>query len=165
MLLCKDGGMVEARRAKPGDAPELMRLRRVMLESMNDDVPGGPWVEAGIAILHRQLSDPDERTGMFVVDVPDGPGVAACVVGAIDQRLPNPSDPTGLRGYVYSVATDPAYRRRGFSRACMTALLEWYAERGIAVVDLRASRDGLPLYGSLGFQRTADPTMRIYPRR
>ncbi|MFI5937108.1 GNAT family N-acetyltransferase [Actinoplanes sp. NPDC051494] len=156
--------MVEARRASIGDAPELMRLRKVMLESMDDEVPDGPWIDGGIAVLRRQLGDPGDRTGVFVVDVPGGPGLAACVVGAIDQRLPNPGDPTGLRGYVYSVATDPSYRRRGFSRACMTALLQWYAQRGIAVVDLRASRDGLPLYESLGFQRTSGPIMRIHPR-
>ena len=73
------------------------------------------------------------------------------MLGQVDQRLPGPSDPTGLRGYVYNVATDPAYRRRGLSRACMTALLEWFARSGAEVVDLRASPEGEPLYASLGF--------------
>ena len=100
------------------------------------------------------------------MDRPDGPGLAACVVGAVDQRQPGPRDTSGLRGYVYNVATDVAYRRRGFSRACMTALLDWYARRGITAVDLRASADGEPLYASLGFARTRDPAMRrISPAR
>jgi ribosomal protein S18 acetylase RimI-like enzyme len=92
--------------------------------------------------------------------VPGDSGLVACVVGAIDERLPGPHNPTGWRGYVYNVATDPAYRRRGFSRACMQALLEWFAERGVGSVDLRASPDGEPLYTSLGFARTRDPAMR-----
>ncbi|MEV4706967.1 GNAT family N-acetyltransferase [Actinoplanes sp. NPDC049316] len=154
--------MIEARRAGPADATELMRLRKVMLDSMRDrPSPDGEWQDVGRAILQRQLADPAGTLAAFVVDRPEASGLAACVVGAVDQRLPNPSDPTGLRGYVYSVATDPAYRRRGYSRACMTALIAWYAHRGIRAVDLRASRDGEPLYASLGFRRTDDPAMRL----
>jgi GNAT superfamily N-acetyltransferase len=154
--------MIDTRRAGTGDAAELMRLRGVM---MNAAEPG-PWVAAGIPVLERLLTDPAETFAAFVVDRPDGPGLAACVVGAVDQRLPGPRDSSGLRGYVYNVATDTAYRRRGFSRACMTALLEWYAQRGITAVDLRASPDGEPLYASLGFHRSGDPGMRLLiPKR
>jgi ribosomal protein S18 acetylase RimI-like enzyme len=156
----RDVGMAEARRAKPEDAEELMRLRTVMMAGMPGVSPPlqGPWLEAGADVLRRQLADPAERVAAFVVDSPDG--LAACVVGSIDERLPGPRSPSPWKGYVYNVATDPAYRRRGFSRACMHALLEWYAERGVDLVDLRASPDGEPLYASLGFVRTNDPTMR-----
>src|SRR5690242_2432230 len=126
MFLCKDGGMIKARQAGPADATELMRLRKVMLDSMRaEPSPDGEWQDNGRALLERWLADPDGNLAAFVVDRPDASGLAACVVGAVDQRLPNPSDQTGLRGYVYSVATDPAYRRRGYSRACMTALIDW----------------------------------------
>lgn len=139
-----------------------MRLRGVMLSSMNgSEVAPGDWVENGVTMLRRRLGDPQDQWAVFVVDRPDEPGLAACVVGSIDQRLPNPTNPTGLRGYVHNVATDQAYRRRGFSRACMTALLEWYARRGVGAVDLRASPDGEPLYAALGFRRTEGPTMRV----
>ncbi|MFJ8580046.1 hypothetical protein [Micromonospora sp. NPDC093277] len=33
-------------------------------------------------------------------------------------------------GYVFNVATDRDCRRRGYSRACMLALLGWYQQRG-----------------------------------
>jgi ribosomal protein S18 acetylase RimI-like enzyme len=152
--------MNEVRRAKPEDAEELMRLRMVMLAGMPGATPPepGPWLEAGADVLRRQLADPAERLAAFVVDAPDG--LAACVVGAIDERLPGPGGSSRWRGYIYNVATDPAFRRRGFSRACMQALLSWFAERGVEVVDLRASPDGEPLYTSLGFVRTKDPAMR-----
>jgi ribosomal protein S18 acetylase RimI-like enzyme len=152
--------MIEVRRGRPEDAEELMRLRTVMMAGM----PGastpqpGPWLEAGAAVLRRQLTDPAELVAAFVVDSP--PGLAACVVGAIDERLPGPRSVSPLRGYVYNVVTDPAYRRRGFSRACMQALLAWFEEHGVSSVDLRASPDGEPLYASLGFARTKDPAMR-----
>jgi GNAT superfamily N-acetyltransferase len=62
---------------------------------------------------------------------------------------------------VFNVATDPGFRRRGYSRACMEALLGWYRQRGVARIDLRASPDGEPLYRALGFTPTAGRAMRL----
>jgi GNAT superfamily N-acetyltransferase len=154
--------MIDTRRAGVGDAAELLRLRSVMLQAVR---PGGPdprsWIEPGIEVVRRLLDPGNRAMAAFVVDKPDGAGLAACVVGTIDQRLPGPNDPTGLRGYVLNVATDPGYRRRGFSRACMVALLDWYAQQGITAVDLRASAEGEPLYAALGFVRNREPGMRL----
>ena len=155
--------MVDIRRAGPGDAEELMRLRGVMMASTQGvPPPAGDWQRIGAEMLRTQLVAAEASIAAFVADKGDEPGLAACVLGQVDQRLPGPSNPTGLRGYVYNVATDPAYRRRGLSRACMTALLEWYAGRGVGTIDLRASPDGEPLYASLGFRRTKDPAMRVF---
>jgi ribosomal protein S18 acetylase RimI-like enzyme len=162
-----DVRMIEVRRAGPDDAGELMRLRTVMLESLPGagTMPDGPWRAEGAAVFRRQLADPADRLAAFVVDRPDAAALAACVVGAIDERLPNPLDGP-YRGYVYNVATDPAYRRRGYSRACMDALLRWYDQRGLRVVFLHASPDGRPLYTSLGFALLEDPAMRwVNPAR
>ena len=63
---------------------------------------------------------------------------------------------------MFNVATDPAYRRRGYSRHCTTAVLDWYRSRGIRTVDLRATSQAEPLYRSLGFRRTSDPAMRLH---
>jgi GNAT superfamily N-acetyltransferase len=154
--------MIDTRRAGVGDAAEILRLRSVMLNAVR---PGGPdpqtWIGPGLEVTRRLLDPGNATMAAFVVDKPDGPGLAACVVGAIDQRLPGPNDPSGLRGYVLSVATDPAYRRRGYSRACMTAVLRWFEQQGIAAIDLRASAEGEPLYASLGFVRSRDPGMRL----
>jgi ribosomal protein S18 acetylase RimI-like enzyme len=153
--------MNEVRRAGPGDADELMRLRAVMLAGMPGAAPPrhGPWLTAGADVLRRQLGNPADQVAAFVMDATDG--LAACVVGAIDERLPGPHSLTPWKGYIYNVATDPAHRRRGFSRACMRALLDWFAERQVRTVDLRASIHGEPLYASLGFRRTQDPAMRL----
>jgi ribosomal protein S18 acetylase RimI-like enzyme len=149
---------IDVRRASARDADELMALRAVMLDALDDRRPAaGDWAAAGARILRSRLGD---TMAAFVVDRDDRPGLAACAVGQVDQRLPGPGDPAGLRGYVYNVATLPAYRRKGLSRACMEALLKWFAERGVRAVDLRASPDGASLYRSLGFEPTAHPAMR-----
>jgi GNAT superfamily N-acetyltransferase len=153
--------MIDVRRAGPADAEGLMEMRGVMLGSMGDGTPlTGDWQRTGAAVLRERLARERHTLAAFVVDRGPGHGIAACAVGQVDQRLPGPNDPTGLRGYVYNVATDPAYRRRGFSRACMTALLDWFDGLGVGVVDLRASARGEGLYASLGFVRTPDPAMR-----
>ncbi|WP_336213933.1 GNAT family N-acetyltransferase [Nonomuraea sp. LPB2021202275-12-8] len=155
--------MGEARRATAADAEELVRLRAVLLAHMSGREPvGEDWRQAAADMLRARLDEPDTTMAAFVVDRPDRPGaLAACAVGAVDQRLGGPGNPAGTCGYVYSVATDPDQRRRGYSRQCVTALLGWYRDRGIATVFLRASEEGEPLYRSLGFDRTGDPAMRL----
>lgn len=107
-------------------------------------------------------------------ELPDGAGLAdgaeladragllaACAVGTVEYRLPGPGNPSGEVGYVFNVVTDPAHRRRGYSRSCMAALLDWYRDRGVRTIDLRASSEGEPLYRSLGFALSRDPAMRL----
>nr|WP_240942955.1 GNAT family N-acetyltransferase [Planosporangium thailandense] len=158
-------------------------MRAVMLSSLGGTEPApGPWRDTAVQILRTRLVDPDGALAAFVVDAPDrdapdrdapdrdapdgdGQGrpasLAACVVGLVEQRLPSPANPTGEVGYVFSVATDPDHRRRGYARACMQRLLAWFSHRGVTQIDLRASTDGEPMYRSLGFERTRDPAMRL----
>ncbi|BCJ73164.1 N-acetyltransferase [Catellatospora sp. IY07-71] len=155
-------GVIEARGAVAADAVELVRLRAVMLGSMHGRPPEpGAWQDEAVATLRERLDRPAATMAAYVVDAPDGPGLAACAVGTIDRRLGGPENPSGLTGYVFNVVTDEAYRRRGYSRACMTALLGWFAERGVPKVDLRASPDGEPLYLSLGFVPMTGPMLRL----
>jgi ribosomal protein S18 acetylase RimI-like enzyme len=153
---------MSARPATPADADELVRLRAVMLQTLadphrwNDD-----WRGPARETLRHRLTGPASSMAAFVTDRPDGTGLAACAVGIIEHRLGNPTNHSGLTGYVFNVATDPDHRRRGHARACMEALLEWFRSRGVGTVDLRASADAEPLYESLGFRRTPDPAMRL----
>ncbi|MEV4416972.1 GNAT family N-acetyltransferase [Catellatospora sp. NPDC049609] len=154
--------MIEVRGAVAADAAELVRLRAVLLGSMEGRPPApGPWQDEAMATLRARLGGPDAMMAAYVVDAPGGAGLAACAVGTIDLRLGGPENPSGLTGYVFNVVTDEAYRRRGFSRACVTALLDWFARRGVGKVDLRASADGERLYLSLGFVPTSGPTLRL----
>ncbi len=167
--------MTVVRRAGPDDAEELTRLRVVMWAALDGIAPVmGPWYPATVARFRETLADPDSTWAAFVVDKdsddtasvdtasagPAGTGLASCAVGTIERRLPNPGNLTGETGHIFNVATDPAYRRRGYSRACMTALLTWYAERGVTKVELNASPYGEPLYQQLGFARHSMPAMR-----
>jgi GNAT superfamily N-acetyltransferase len=155
--------VIEVRRATVDDVPELVRLRGVMLAGMSGREPApGPWQDAAARTLARRLPEPGGSLAAFVVGRPNGSGaVVACAVGVIECRLGDPDNPSGEIGHVFNVATDPGYRRRGYSRACMEALLGWYRQRGVARIDLRASPDGEPLYRALGFAPAAGRAMRL----
>jgi len=152
--------MTAPRRAVPADAEELVRLRKVMLDSVTGADPDVSWQPAAVATLRDRLADPDGTLTAYVVERPGG-GLAACAVGTVEYRLGGPGSPDGACGYVFSVSTDRDMRRRGYSRGCVEALLGWFRERGVRKVDLRASPEGEPLYASLGWVRTPDPAMRL----
>ena len=155
--------MTEVRRAGVSDAAELVRLREVMNAGLSPAAEAaGSWRETALRQFRKRLAAADPTLAAFVVDKPGRPGeLASCAVGQIEQRLAGPRVPDGAVGHVGNVATDPAYRRRGYSRACLLALIDWFACRGIGQLDLHASASGEPLYAELGFVRNADPAMRL----
>ncbi|MGP4048085.1 GNAT family N-acetyltransferase [Streptomyces sp. 2A115] len=150
------------RRAVPEDAEELLRLRQVMIDSMAGSDSSTQWHAESLPTVRGRLADPHGGFAAFVVDHPERPGVlAALVVGTLEYRIGRAGNPHGRVGYVFSVATDPDVRRRGYARACMEVLLDWFREKGVAQVDLNASSEAEPLYASLGFVRKPDPSMRL----
>jgi GNAT superfamily N-acetyltransferase len=143
---------IVARRATVEDAQELTRLRAVMISSLAP-ITDNAWWEPCVTALQDALSDPDGPLQAFVTDAPDAPGVLASgSVGVLQRRLPSPSNPSGVTGYILSVATDERYRRRGHARVVVGATLDWLRDCGVSRVDLHASDDARPLYRDLGFR-------------
>ena len=101
-----------------------------------------------------------EVTAFVAVDPADVP--IAVAVGIIDQRLPSPRRAQGKIGYVEWLATTAMSRRQGAARAATTALLEWFDEHEIDVIDVHSSPNAQPIYSSLGFN---DPTSRPMRRK
>jgi len=150
------------RRAVPEDAEELLRLRQVMLDSVFSAGSSTEWHAESLPTVRSRLADPDGGFAAFVVDHPERLGaLAALAVGTIEYRIGRKGNPHGRVGYVFSVATDPDVRRRGYARACMESLLDWFREQDVPQVDLNASAEAEPLYASLGFVRKPDPSMRV----
>ena len=54
-------------------------------------------------------------------------------------------------GYVHSVYTEPAYRRRGIARRIVDEMTGWSRAAGHAWLCLSYSDAGKPLYDSVGF--------------
>ncbi|MFJ7419612.1 GNAT family N-acetyltransferase [Streptomyces uncialis] len=146
---------VTVRRAVVADAGELARLRHLSLTcpavpwTEPRAVPDGPWTTECREAIAALLRDQD-RTAAFVVDA--GPGrLAACAMGLLLPRLPGPDSAKPFNGDISTVATDPEFRRLGYARATMTALMDWMAVSGCKGVSLSSSPEGEPLYTSFGF--------------
>ncbi|AXE85605.1 GNAT family N-acetyltransferase [Streptomyces sp. Go-475] len=150
------------RRALPEDAEEVLRLRQVMIDAVFATHSGVDWHGESLPTLRSRLGERDGDFAAFVVDHPERPGaLASLVAGTIDYRIGKAGDPHGQVGFVFSVATDPDARRRGYARACMTTLLEWFRERGARRVQLTASEEAEPLYASLGFRPKPNPLLEL----
>ncbi|QKW27351.1 GNAT family N-acetyltransferase [Streptomyces seoulensis] len=150
------------RRAGAADAGEVLRLRQVMIDSMAGADRSTGWHADSLPVLAARLAEPDGGFAAFVVDWPERPGtLAALVAGTLEYRIGRAGNPLGTVGYVFSVATDPGARRRGYARAGMDALLEWFRERGADRVQLTASAEAAPLYAALGFRPKPDPLLEL----
>jgi GNAT superfamily N-acetyltransferase len=97
---------------------------------------------------------------VFVVDHPHRAGLAASGAGTISTRLPAPNNISARAGYIQWIATDADARRRGCARLVMDALLAWYDEQRVPLLELHATDDGEPLYRLLGFDRGPHPALR-----
>ncbi|WP_335991575.1 GNAT family N-acetyltransferase [Glycomyces sp. MUSA5-2] len=153
--------MIATRSAGPGDIEELVRFRSLLLSEWFD-TSDPQWRAVTAEALSRRLAEPSPTMHAVVVDAPDGSGrLAACAVGTVSERLPTPGNPSGLYGWVFNVVTDPEWRRRGYSRACMDALVEWFRDNGVGTVELLATDQGLGMYEQIGFKVSAEPAMRL----
>jgi GNAT superfamily N-acetyltransferase len=72
---------------------------------------------------------------------------------------PGPQYAGDRLAYVYNVYTEPAHRRRGLARLIMDAIHAWCRDAGITSMALNASRDGKPLYESMGYAESPSPMM------
>lgn len=138
--------------------------------------------DADVLVRHRVAMFTDMGVAMDVARLdaafrawlgslmPSG-GYRAWLVEASDRRivggggitiLPWPPGPsyTGDRlAFVYNVYVDASYRRRGLARLIMDTIHAFCRDEGIPSVALNTSRDGLPLYQSLGYVESPNPMM------
>ena len=69
----------------------------------------------------------------------------------------------GLEALIVNVYTEPDFRRRGIAALLVRHALEYTRDHRITRVLLHASKEGRPLYESLGFVSTTE--MRLDPSR
>lgn len=90
-----------------------------------------------------------------VVAESDGQVVGGALL-QFKEALPNPLSLQAVRGYLFNVYTDPAFRSRGLARRMTLALLDVAKAQGIGMVELHASKHAEALYRSMGFEPTPE---------
>lgn len=143
--------------ATPSDVDALVELRAAMFDAMGQDTIGLQWRTAARAWFQERLPGADL---LVTVAEPLGFGPVSCAMAVVEHRAPSPTNATGLAAHLSSVSTLPEHRRRGYARACVTALLAALDGRGVNRTDLFASEDGEALYLDLGFRASPYPALR-----
>jgi ribosomal-protein-alanine N-acetyltransferase len=161
--------MISAMSAAPAPSVRFVPLPPLVLEALLAGDLSTAGAATGVPLTDWFLSDEitwlwrmrldqiaaDPRAAAWVaraaVSVPDG-----TVVGAAGFH--GPPDDTGMVEIGYS--TDPAYRRRGYAKAMVTALLRWAAAEP-SVVTVRASISpenaaSLATIGGFGFTHVGE---------
>ena len=78
--------------------------------------------------------------------------IVACALLLIVMKPMSPAFIHGKTATVLNVYTRPPYRRRGYARMIMDAILADAEEQNIDVIELKATEDGYDLYRSVGFE-------------
>ena len=132
------------------DIPGLIRLRLAFLAELH-----GPLAEEESASISAVLEDYFRRclgkTLLCYLAEVDGAAVAAAML-CIAEKPASRNTPTGVFGTVYSVYTQPAFRRRGISAALMRMMLEDGRARGLSYIELSATELGAGVYREVGFE-------------
>ena len=152
---------LQIRPATSADIPEILRQRRAMYEAMDykdEDALSAmlstckPYLTAAIEnrtfqcwlalendTRRRRRSDSDQSLAQ----------------SSLRSGMPPSHDSQRLRR--------PDFRRKGVARRLMQTMIDWCREKNFAAVYLHASKDGKPLYETLGFEPTTE--MRLKLRR
>ena len=146
---------VAVRKGAVRDVEALLRLRGVMFSSLDSTPAAQHWEGACRQIMLDGLNSGDLLAA--VAETEDGTIVAGGIA-AVHRWLPSPANPSGLKGYIGSMATDQEWRRHGIGRQIANHLIQALHERGISEIELHATEDGEGIYRSLGFTACDDLT-------
>jgi len=80
----------------------------------------------------------------------------------LQPALPNPEGETRLhRPYLFSMFTEPQFRRKGVASSIVRQAVEWCRKNGYPRLTLHASKKGRGLYAKYGFTRTWEMRRQI----
>lgn len=141
---------MELRRANAEDIDLLVALRLGFFDEVEPMLPTtrATLEKALRAFFEAQM--PTAENLVALLGEEDGQ-VIACGMLTVAERPPKPYNLTGRSGYLYNIHVQPAYRRRGYARQMVAALVEAAKALGAGHVELTSTAGGLPLYENLGF--------------
>jgi len=134
------------RKARVEESDVLTALRKLQLQD-EGSVPNDRMDETLPAYYAEMMA-----SGRMVVWVcEDGGEIVATSALILIDYIPSFNNPSGVEGYVASMYTAPAYRRRGIASTLLGHLAEEAKARGIHRVRLRASEQGRHVYKKVGY--------------
>ena len=130
---------------------ESRALRIGALETLEIEAAVKIWDEAG---LLRPWNDPRQDIRL-ALDSPASTVLAGHLDGILAATAMVGFD--GHRGWVYYVAVDPRFKRRGFGAAMMAAAEAWLKARGAPKLELLVRAENFTVVGfyeALGYKKS-----------
>ena len=134
------------------DIDELVRLR---LAYIREDF--GSLSAEDEADMREQLPDYFARklgADLVAFVARDGDKLIAAAYLLIIEKPSNPMIPGGLAGEVLSVYTEEEYRGKGICSRLIKDLVDYGRVKGLDRIDLKATKDGYPVYERQGFKES-----------
>lgn len=138
---------IEYRFTTKEDIELLMNLRLEMLKLVNNLPEDYKYGESFIANSRKYFLEGNQST---VIALSEGKAVGCASMSYIEV-MPTFDHPTGNRGHLMNVYTNPNYQRRGIARQMVNMLIEEARQKGATEISLDATEKGKPLYSALGF--------------
>jgi GNAT superfamily N-acetyltransferase len=150
---------------RPGtlaDVETIVAQRRAMFHEMgyHDEQVLDAMCQAFRPWLEGKMWD-NQYLAWFAVDA-SGEIAAGLGLWLMDWP-PHMIGPGAPRGNIVNVYTQPESRRMGLARRLMETALEWCRANGVSTVILHSSKDGRPLYESMGFESTNEMRILLEP--
>ena len=146
----------QVRLATLADVDVLVRHRIAMFTDMGVPLDARVLEQAFRAWLGEVMPRGSYRA--WLVDAVDGTVAGGGGITIIPWP-PGPRYGGDRLAFVYNVYTEPTHRRRGLARLVMDTIHSWCRDEGIGSMALNASRDGKPLYESMGYAESTSPMM------
>ena len=140
---------MNAEKAGTEDIEALVNMRLSYLT----EASGGPGAQ-DLAAIKRELPGYFQShldRDLFAYVIRDGQAIVSCAFLLIVEKPMSPAFLNGRTGIVLNVYTRPAFRRRGCAGSLMEALLSAAKKMDISVIELKATKDGYPVYRAAGF--------------
>lgn len=139
------------RKATFDDINELVKMRIAFLEAEH----GCMTDEQKESLLNQLPTYYNKHIGedlhAYFAEV-DGLVVSTAFV-IISEKPASLSYPSGKFATLLNVYTKPKYRRQGISKKLLAFMIEEIKKTDVAHIELKATKDGYPLYEKLGFKQ------------
>ncbi len=142
------------------DLPDLVRLRRIMFESMGFEDPNRLDIADKASSNYFSKAIPNEQFFGWLAFSSANEAVGSGGI-VIDYHPPEPVNLLGKIGYIMNQVIIPEFRRKGISRRLMQTMLIWLKDSNIQISSLHTTEDGRHLYEELGFESSNEMRLNL----
>ncbi|MCF2139004.1 MAG: GNAT family N-acetyltransferase [Candidatus Lokiarchaeota archaeon] len=138
------------------DIDELLKLRRIMFESMSCYSDKQLWDKAISNSRDYFLKNvPSSKFIGWIAIIQEKQPIGAGGL-VVDRHPPGPSNLSGKIGYIMNIVVIEEYRRQGIGEKIMRSIIAYLKKHNISVATLHATDIGKSLYQKLGFKLRND---------